>query len=105
MAPTDCKKSMTVAGLYADLDFEVLKPFDELIKGTSLVLAAMTDDESFNHRVPNAWMASAPGHDFWQFCIRHIVAAATPCAWQPKKRCAFPSHGVFFSILFINPIG
>ncbi|CAL8462282.1 g1813 [Coccomyxa elongata] len=73
-------------GLYADLDFEVLQPFDKLLDKDTLVLAAMTDDSSFNHRIPNAWMASVPEHPFWQFCIRHIIAAATPCAWQPKKK-------------------
>lgn len=75
-----------VAGLYADLDFEVLQPFDNLITKESLVLAAMTDDISFNHRIPNAWMASAPKHPFWHFCMQHIIAASTPCAWQPKKK-------------------
>lgn len=73
------------AGLYADLDFEVLQPFDGLVKGQSLVLASMTDDLTFNHSIPNAWMASAPGHRFWQFCLQHIVSAASPCLLQPKK--------------------
>jgi mannosyltransferase OCH1-like enzyme len=74
------------AGLYADLDFEVLRPFDDLTQGQSLVLASMTDDTAFNHRIPNAWMASVPGHPFWQFCIQHIISAAAPCAVQPKKK-------------------
>ena len=73
------------AGLYADLDFEVLQPFDGLIKGESLVLAAMTDDLTFNHSIPNAWMASAPGHRFWQFCLQHIMSAASPCSLNGKK--------------------
>lgn len=94
-----CKKEpehcVHVAGLYADLDFEVLKPFDKLITKESLVLAAMTDDLSFNHRIPNAWMASAPKHPFWNFCIQQIVAAATPCAWQPKKKCAHACPLIF----------
>ena len=74
-----------IAGLYADLDFEVLQPFDGLIKGESLVLASMTDDLTFNHSIPNAWMASAPGHRFWQFCLQHIVSAASPCMLRPQK--------------------
>ena len=74
------------AGLYADLDFDVMKPFDSLISGQTLLLAAMNDDEAFNHRIPNAWMASVPGHPFWFFCMQHIIAAATPCTWQPKER-------------------
>ena len=73
------------AGLYADLDFEVLQPFDGLMKGETLVLASMTDDLTFNHSIPNAWMASAPGHRFWQFCLHHIVASASPCLLQPTK--------------------
>ena len=75
----------SIAGLYADLDFEVLQPFDGLIKGESLVLASMTDDLTFNHSIPNAWMASAPGHRFWQFCLQHIVSAASPCMLRPQK--------------------
>ena len=66
----------------------MLKPFDTLVAGQSLLLAAMNEDEAFNHRIPNAWMASVPGHPFWHFCMQHIVAAAAPCTWQPRKRCA-----------------
>ena len=78
-------RELCLAGLYADLDFEVLQPFDGLIKGESLVLASMTDDLTFNHSIPNAWMASAPGHRFWQFCLQHIVSAASPCMLRPQK--------------------
>lgn len=85
--PVTCDSMLQcAAGLYADLDFDVLKPFDSLIAGQTLLLAAMNDDEAFNHRIPNAWMASAPGHPFWFFCMQHIIAAAAPCAWQPRKR-------------------
>jgi len=57
-------------GIYADLDFEALKPLDDLIANRSLVLGV----EPFAHsvvmyKIPrlacNAIMASIPNHAFW----------------------------------------
>ncbi len=53
-------------GLYADLDFQCLRPLDRLFAGgKGVVLGMMGTDESFSHCVPNAMMASAPGEGFW----------------------------------------
>jgi hypothetical protein len=76
------------AGLYADLDIDVLRPFDGLLAGQRLVLASMTNDSAFAHAIPNAWMASAPGHPFWQFCLAHILASSAPCTYRKARRCA-----------------
>ena len=28
---------------------------------------------NFSHNVPNAFMASSRGHDFWNFCVRQML--------------------------------
>lgn len=55
-------------GLYVDLDMECLKPIDTLFSNHMVVLARMGTNNSFSHSVPNAFMASVPGHPFWKFC-------------------------------------
>ena len=66
-------------GMYLDLDFVALKPFDELLGAKSVVLAEMSNDTAFEHNIPNAWMASTPGHPFWLFCLQEITKAAHGC--------------------------
>ncbi|KAI8609440.1 nucleotide-diphospho-sugar transferase [Chytriomyces sp. MP71] len=63
-------------GVYADLDFECLKPLDPLLKSHAAVLGSMTTGSSFFmrvHALPNAFMASRPGHPFWLSCARRIM--------------------------------
>ena len=60
-------------GMYADLDFEALKSVEELLVGHKVYLAAMGSDDKFEHGVPNAWMASVPGHPFWLFCLQQVI--------------------------------
>ena len=50
-------------GIYADLDFECLKPLDLLVDCRSLILVRMTGES--RHNIPNAWMASKRSHTFW----------------------------------------
>ncbi|KAJ3127056.1 hypothetical protein HK098_006853 [Nowakowskiella sp. JEL0407] len=38
-----------------------------------LLLPLMTDHYHFEHNIPNAWMASRPGHSFWMHCL-HLIA-------------------------------
>jgi mannosyltransferase OCH1-like enzyme len=52
-------------GVYVDLDFESIRPMDEYLKGKQLVLGRMGNKTSFKHSIPNAAMASVPGHPFW----------------------------------------
>ncbi|WP_170265534.1 glycosyltransferase [Thiohalocapsa marina] len=63
-------------GLYADLDFECLRPFDALLEGKGVVLGLEPDAHLGQHKhfehdriVCNALMASRPGHPFWRFVI------------------------------------
>ncbi|KAJ3120092.1 hypothetical protein HK098_004891, partial [Nowakowskiella sp. JEL0407] len=37
-----------------------------------LVLPLMSNDTKFIHNVPNAWMASKPGHSFWVWVLHKI---------------------------------
>ena len=53
-------------GMYADLDMEALRDLTPLLKdSTEHVLAYLSDTWTLRHNIPNAWMASPPGHPFW----------------------------------------
>ncbi|KAI8620379.1 nucleotide-diphospho-sugar transferase [Chytriomyces sp. MP71] len=58
-------------GIYADLDVVALKSLEPLLQGRDLVLGRMQvpGPESWEHAhsIPNAWMASKPGHSFWMY--------------------------------------
>ena len=51
-------------GVYVDLDFVCLRNIEPTLRGFDIVLGGLSED---NHRyqVPNAFMASRPGLDFW----------------------------------------
>jgi mannosyltransferase OCH1-like enzyme len=59
-------------GVYADLDFESIRPMDKYLKGKQLVLGRMGDNAFIDHSIPNAFMASIPGHPFWIKVLDHI---------------------------------
>ena len=54
-------------GIYADLDTISFKPILPLLTphSSSAILAKISDDDSWLHNVPNAWMASKPQNKFW----------------------------------------
>ncbi|KAJ3187993.1 hypothetical protein HDU85_006386 [Gaertneriomyces sp. JEL0708] len=69
-------------GVYADLDMQCLRPMDELlacygpcrdcIKNTAF-LALMGSSLEWEHSLPNAWMASTPGHSFWMHVAHKVL--------------------------------
>jgi mannosyltransferase OCH1-like enzyme len=65
-------------GIYADLDFECLKPFDELLekyKSYDIILGSMESDLSSWHlsnNIPNAIMISKPGSTFWLRVLKEM---------------------------------
>lgn len=60
-------------GVYADMDFQCLKPFSAIFSGpASLVLGKMGTDDSFPHSIPNALMASSRHQGFWLGYIANI---------------------------------
>ncbi|KAI9208645.1 nucleotide-diphospho-sugar transferase [Polychytrium aggregatum] len=70
-------------GVYADLDMECLRamdaPYDKdqpsLTDRASALIAFMGTNTQFEHSLPNAWMASAPGHPFWMFVVNEMIKA------------------------------
>lgn len=68
----------TYGGIYADLDFECLKPFDELLKkyeSYDIILGSMESDLSSWHlsnNIPNAIMISKPGCTFWLKVLKEM---------------------------------
>ncbi|QIF05006.1 glycosyltransferase [Roseimicrobium sp. ORNL1] len=70
-------------GVYADLDMECLQPLEPLIGGKELLLplepdlhlqSAPATAAGMRRIVGNAWMASAPGHPFWERVITELRA-------------------------------
>jgi len=73
-------------GLYVDLDFEALKPLDDLLAGASLLFGL--EPEAHAAREPvrargltrivcNALMASAPRHPFWDHFLPLVTATGS----------------------------
>ena len=73
----------TYGGIYADLDFECLKPFDSLLetyKGYDIILGEMDSSESQWHssnNIPNAIMISKPACQFWIRVLERMIIKAT----------------------------
>ncbi|KAL3153367.1 hypothetical protein ABBQ38_011707 [Trebouxia sp. C0009 RCD-2024] len=62
-------------GVYADLDFESLKPLDSLLDRGKVLLGTMGANSPPEHSIPNSFMASIPGHPFWMFCFAKMLSA------------------------------
>jgi len=71
-------------GLYVDLDFEALRPIDDLLAGASLLFGLEPASHAarepvrkrgFSRIVCNALMASAPAHPFWDYLLARLIAA------------------------------
>ncbi|KAJ3251871.1 hypothetical protein HDU77_005617 [Chytriomyces hyalinus] len=63
-------------GVYADLDFQCLKPLDTLLGTHDAVLGSMNTGFNFflrAHSIPNAFMASKPGHPMWITCAQRMM--------------------------------
>lgn len=66
-------------GIYADMDFECLKPFDELLEkfeGYDIILGSMESDGNpwnISNSIPNAIMISKPGCEFWIRLLELLV--------------------------------
>jgi mannosyltransferase OCH1-like enzyme/UDP:flavonoid glycosyltransferase YjiC (YdhE family)/GT2 family glycosyltransferase len=70
-------------GVYADLDFECLRPMEPLLDKKQLVFGLEPIEHldfhfatvrPFEQIVCNAWMASTPGHSFWPHLFQQLVA-------------------------------
>ncbi len=63
-------------GVYVDLDYEALRSLEPLLEGHQLALTTeppahmhnyIVHGNRLNHLVSNAFLASVPGHPFWEF--------------------------------------
>lgn len=71
-------------GIYADLDYECLQPFDSLLAGKDLLLGCEPQEHTqrqqalvrgLDYILSNALMASIPGHPFWEHLFKAFVGA------------------------------
>ena len=69
-------------GVYVDLDFECLRPLDDLLAGQSLVVGLEPQahaaepgvrSRGLDQIVCDAFIASRPGHPFWEHVFAHLV--------------------------------
>lgn len=69
-------------GVYVDMDFEALRPIDELLRDQQILFgfepathqsAYMVQTRGLNQVVLNAFLASAPGHPFWEHLQRLLI--------------------------------
>jgi mannosyltransferase OCH1-like enzyme len=70
-------------GVYADMDFEALKPVDEFLQGADVVIGmeplshwekVRAQGYPFQALLCNAWMASVPGHPMWPHLFKLVPA-------------------------------
>jgi glycosyltransferase involved in cell wall biosynthesis len=73
-------------GVYADLDFECLRPIDGLLEGRSFVVGlepeehdglAKAVERGLSRILCPSFLASVPGHPFWDHLLDRLVEART----------------------------
>jgi len=69
-------------GVYADLDFECLRPIEPLLEGKQLLFGLEPKehlclqrvvDRGFDKIVAHGFIASVPGHLFWEHVFKQLV--------------------------------
>jgi mannosyltransferase OCH1-like enzyme len=60
-------------GIYADMDFECLRPIDSLLTTDASVILGRMDTKNANHSIPNAIMISKPRDPFWIYVFQQLV--------------------------------
>jgi mannosyltransferase OCH1-like enzyme len=63
-------------GVYIDLDTDCLRPYDEIFnRKDNVYIGSMNVFEDVkNHKYPNAFLASSPGHPLWTHTISKVVS-------------------------------
>ncbi|MEU6555906.1 glycosyltransferase [Streptomyces sp. NPDC046915] len=93
-------------GLYVDLDFECLRPVDDILDGHELVLGCEPEAHTrlllarrrgFGRIVGNAFIASRPGHPFWAHVHQQLVGSH-------KSSSALDATGPFFLTRAIDSV-
>jgi len=67
-----------IGGLYLDLDYEMIKPFDLTEHPLVLPYSRTVDDGADCDMVGNCIFASCPGHPFWKIVIEDIQKNPPP---------------------------
>ena len=62
-----------IGGVYLDLDYEFIKPFDRSNADCVLPLSRSMDYGDSELRIGNCVMASAPGHSFWKSVLNDLT--------------------------------
>ena len=75
--------SYPACSVYADLDTECLQSTEELEQSygalfddaqvNTALFGRMGNDTNFEHSIPNAWMAAAPGHPFFLVMMQEMT--------------------------------
>ncbi len=63
-------------GIYADMDFECLKPFDNLLteyNNYDVIIGSMRANDFQEHDIPNAIMISKPKCNFWLVVMHFLI--------------------------------
>ncbi|DBB01557.1 TPA: hypothetical protein ACH3X1_000206 [Trebouxia sp. C0004] len=72
----DCARyfyMLQYGGCYFDLDFESLKPLEPLLADVQVALGYMSKNIPHELSIPNAFLASVPGHTFWHYVVKHVL--------------------------------
>jgi mannosyltransferase OCH1-like enzyme len=90
-------------GLYCDLDYEFLRPFD-YYRGADVWLS-LEYDEAYGddvNQIANYLLASVPGHPFWQDALAGIQASP-PFAATPDDVCMLTGPRLVTRTYYRNP--
>ena len=60
-------------GIYADMDFECLRPIDSLLTTDASVILGKMDTKNEKHSIPNAIMISKPRDPFWIYVFQQLM--------------------------------
>ncbi|KAL2914717.1 hypothetical protein HK105_205857 [Polyrhizophydium stewartii] len=61
-------------GFYADLDVECLKNHIPFVRWGGAIVSSLASGTSGDISVPNAWLASVPGHPLWLFLLKRAFS-------------------------------
>ena len=85
-------------GLYVDLDFECLRPFDDLVSAGVVFMGREKGGLGWYKRrldyACNALLASPPGHSLWIRLLKKFVASARPQRrWESRTSYVLATTG------------
>jgi mannosyltransferase OCH1-like enzyme len=64
-------------GVYADLDFRLFKPVDDLIADCTLLIPAESDNSAYHSFCGQYFLASCAQHPLWEDCVKTCLDCPT----------------------------